>query len=254
MRILLKSFIPMCALMAFTAPATLQAADPKTDDEKTLYALGLVIGRNLEAFALTPEELEVVKQGLTDQTTGQKPKVDLEAVGPKIQELGRARSLVKAEKEKKAGQDYLAKAAAEAGAKKLPSGLIIVTQKEGAGEAPKATDEVKVHYRGTLIDGTEFDSSYKRNEPAKFPLNGVIKGWTEGIQLMKPGGKAKLVIPSDLAYGDQGRPPKIPGGATLQFEVELLEVVKAAGEPPALIPPNPPGDKPVQRPTPPAPK
>jgi FKBP-type peptidyl-prolyl cis-trans isomerase FkpA len=96
--------------------------------------------------------------------------------------------------------------------------------KVGAGESPKTTDTVKVHYRGTLVNGTEFDSSYKRNEPAQFPLNGVIKCWTEGVQRMKVGGKSMLICPSDLAYGDQGRPPTIPGGATLLFEIELLEI------------------------------
>jgi len=141
--------------------------------------------------------------------------------------------------EKKAGAAFLEKAATEAGAKKLPSGLVFISQKEGNGAGPGPTDTVSVNYRGTLIDGTEFDSSYKRGQPASFPLDHVIKGWTEGIQLMKPGGKAKLVIPSDLAYGDQGHPPTIPGGATLQFEVELLEVVKAPPAPPAPATPPP---------------
>jgi FKBP-type peptidyl-prolyl cis-trans isomerase FkpA len=102
----------------------------------------------------------------------------------------------------------------------------------GTGASPKSTDTVKVNYRGTLTNGTEFDSSYKRNEPAQFPLNGVIPCWTEGVQKMKVGGKASLVCPSELAYGDQGR-PSIPGGATLVFEVELLEIGgAAAAEPP----------------------
>jgi FKBP-type peptidyl-prolyl cis-trans isomerase FkpA len=95
--------------------------------------------------------------------------------------------------------------------------------KVGTGESPKATDTVKVNYRGTLVNGTEFDSSYKRNEPAQFPLNGVIKCWTEGVQRMKVGGKSMLICPSDLAYGEQGR-PSIPGNATLIFEIELLEI------------------------------
>ena len=103
------------------------------------------------------------------------------------------------------------------------SGLVYTSVVEGKGASPTAADTVKVHYRGTLIDGTEFDSSYKRNQPATFPLNGVIRCWTEGVQLMKIGGKATLVCPSDLAYGDGGR-PTIPGGATLVFEIELLEI------------------------------
>jgi FKBP-type peptidyl-prolyl cis-trans isomerase len=103
--------------------------------------------------------------------------------------------------------------------------LIIKEITPGTGVAPKETDKVKVHYRGTLMDGTEFDSSYKRNEPATFPLKGVIKCWTEGLQLMKVGGKSQLVCPSDIAYGNSGRPPLIKPGAPLVFEVELLEIV-----------------------------
>ena len=117
----------------------------------------------------------------------------------------------------------MTKAAAEQGAVKTESGLIYKELRAGTGEMPKASDSVKVNYRGTLINGTEFDSSYKRNEPAEFPLRGVIRCWTEGVQKMRIGGKAQLVCPSELAYGDQGR-PGIPGGATLVFEIELLSI------------------------------
>jgi len=117
-------------------------------------------------------------------------------------------------------------AAAEPGAVKTESGLVYRELSAGTGESPKATDTVKVHYRGTLVNGAEFDSSYKRSQPAQFPLNGVVKCWTEGVQRMKVGGKSMLACPSDLAYGDQGR-PSIPGGATLIFEIELLEIVAA---------------------------
>ena len=118
---------------------------------------------------------------------------------------------------------YLDKAAAEPGAKRMPSGLVYRELKAGSGASPKAADTVKVNYRGTFIDGMEFDSSYKRNEPISFPLNGVIPCWTEGVQMMKVGGKSQLVCPSSIAYGDAGR-PGIPGGATLIFEVELLGI------------------------------
>ena len=138
--------------------------------------------------------------------------------------MARSRSAAAAEKQKAASAVYLAKCAAEPGAVKTESGMIIRELKAGDGPSPKATDTVKVHYRGRLTDGTEFDSSYKRNEPAQFPLNGVIKCWTEGVQRMKVGGKSTLVCPSDLAYGDQGR-PSIPGGATLVFDIELLDIV-----------------------------
>jgi len=122
------------------------------------------------------------------------------------------------------GQAFLDKAAAEPGATKTSSGLIYRELKPGTGASPKASDVVKVHYRGTLTDGTEFDSSYKRNVPATFPLGQVIPCWTEGVQRMKVGGMSQFVCPSSIAYGDRGSPPVIPGGATLVFEVELLGI------------------------------
>jgi FKBP-type peptidyl-prolyl cis-trans isomerase FkpA len=119
---------------------------------------------------------------------------------------------------------YREKAAAEPGAVRTSSGLIYRELTPGTGASPLPTDTVRVQYRGTLIDGTEFDSSYKRNEPTEFPLNQVVPCWTEGLQRMKAGGKSVLVCPSSIAYGDAGRPPTIPGGATLVFEIELLRV------------------------------
>jgi FKBP-type peptidyl-prolyl cis-trans isomerase FkpA len=123
-----------------------------------------------------------------------------------------------------APSNYLEKAAAEPGAVRTASGLVYRELKAGSGASPSASDVVKVHYRGTLVDGTEFDSSYKRNEPATFPLNRVIPCWTEGVQKMKVGGKSQLVCPAGIAYGDRGSPPVIPGGATLIFEIELLGI------------------------------
>ena len=194
-----------------------------TDDEKTVYALGLVMAQSLSMFNLTPAELEIVKRAVSDSASG-KPAIELSEWGPKIDAMARSRSAAAAEKQKAASAVYLAKCAAEPGAVKTESGMIIRELKAGDGPSPKATDTVKVHYRGRLTDGTEFDTSYKRNEPAQFPLNGVIKCWTEGVQRMKVGGKSTLVCPSDLAYGDQGR-PSIPGGATLVFDIELLDIV-----------------------------
>ena len=202
------------------------AADPSTDDQKTFYALGLIISQNLAPFSLTESELEFVKSGITDGVLKKQPKVELQKFGPKVNQIQQARAAAQADVEKKAGAAYLAKAAAESGAKKTESGAIVKTIKEGKGDSPKSTDTVKVHYHGTLIDGTVFDSSVKRGEPATFPLNQVIKCWTEGVQQMKVGGKSKLVCPSSLAYGDRGAPPHIKPGATLVFEVELLEIVK----------------------------
>src|SRR5436305_1917064 len=201
---------------------------PMTDDQKTIYALGLSMFDSLSQFNLSPEELDLVKQALSDAAAG-KRAVDLSTWGPKIQPLARTRATQVAARRKAESEAFLTKTAAESGAVKTDSGLVYKELQPGTGASPKATDTVKVNYRGTFIDGTEFDSSYKRNEPAQFPLNGVIRCWTEGVQKMKVGGKAKLVCPSEIAYGDGGR-PGIPGGSTLVFEIELLDVVGAAGQ------------------------
>lgn len=206
--------------------STAWAADPANDEQKTLYALGIAISQSLGPFTLNETELEFVKSGLADGVLKRPQKVDLQVFGPKIQELQQRRASALAEVEKKAGAGFLAKAAAEPGAKKTESGAIVTTIKEGKGATPKTTDTVKVHYHGTLIDGTVFDSSVKRGEPATFPLNQVIKCWTEAVQLIKVGGKSRLVCPSAIAYGDRGSPPVIKPGATLVFEVELLDIVK----------------------------
>ncbi len=198
----------------------------KTDDQKTLYALGLLISQNLSSFGLTEAETEIVKAGLTDGLLGKERQVDLQTYGPKVRALQKTRASAVAANEKEMASAYLAKAAVEKGATKTASGLILTTIKPGTGASPKATDRVKVHYHGTLTDGTVFDSSVTRGEPASFPLNGVIPCWTEGVQQMKVGGKSKLVCPSEIAYGDRGAPPLIRPGATLVFEVELLEIVK----------------------------
>jgi len=194
-----------------------------TEDEKAIYALGLSVYKSLGQFDLSPSELEIVKQALTDAAAN-KPAVDIQVYGPKLDVLARERAGKVTEREKTASAAYLTKAAAQSGAVKTDSGLVYHEDRPGTGASPKATDTVKVNYRGTLVNGTEFDSSYKRNEPAQFPLNGVIRCWTEGLQKMKVGGKATLVCPSDLAYGEQGR-PSIPGGAALIFQVELLDII-----------------------------
>jgi FKBP-type peptidyl-prolyl cis-trans isomerase FkpA/FKBP-type peptidyl-prolyl cis-trans isomerase FklB len=202
------------------------AADLATEEQKTLYALGVAISQSLGEFGLNEAELEIVRQGLADGVLKRPLKVDMQTYGPKLQQLAQARAATLAEGEKKAGAAYVAKAGAAPGAKKTASGAIVQTIKDGTGAMPAASDTVKVHYQGTLIDGTEFDSSVKRGQPAQFALNKVIKCWTEGLQQMKVGGKSKLVCPSDIAYGDRGAPPMIKPGATLVFEVELLEVIK----------------------------
>jgi FKBP-type peptidyl-prolyl cis-trans isomerase FkpA len=224
MRIAIRLCISLLLIAASTGVSN--ATDLTTDDQKTFYALGLIISQSLGPFALTESELEVVKSGMTDGVLKKTPKVDLQTYGPKVNQIQQTRAAAIAENEKRAGAAFLEKAAKESGARKTESGAIVTTIKEGKGEQPKATDTVKVHYHGTLIDGTVFDSSVKRGEPATFPLNQVIKCWTEGVQLIKVGGKSKMVCPSAIAYGDRGSPPTIKPGATLIFEVELIEIVK----------------------------
>ncbi len=223
-----RAFRWTMAFLLVAALATPAAAQElKTDEQKTLYALGLILSQNLASFSLNAADLDAVKAGLTDGILKKEPKVPLETWGPKIQGLQTARLAVAAVAEKKAGEVYLAKAAAEKGATKTASGLIVTTLKPGNGASPKASDKVKVHYQGTLTDGTVFDSSVQRGEPITLPLTGgIIKCWTEGVPMMKVGGRSRLVCPPDLAYGDHGRPPRIRPGATLVFEIELLEIVK----------------------------
>jgi FKBP-type peptidyl-prolyl cis-trans isomerase FkpA len=223
---------PAPAKPAAKAPSKNSAGAPSSDADKTLYALGLVISRNLTGFKLSAAELAVVEQGLADGVLGRTPKVDLEVYGPKLNDLAKGRLAAQAGAEKKAGAAFLDREAAQPGVKKQPSGFLFLETKAGTGATPKATDKVKVHYKGSLIDGTVFDSSIERNEPVTFPLNGVIPCWTQGVQLMKEGGSARLVCPSDLAYGDDGRPPRIKGGATLVFDVQLLSIEKDAPKPP----------------------
>lgn len=217
----------IAAMLLFVFNVTVAAGpEPKTEEQKTLYAIGLALSQNLATFNLSETELEMVKSGLSDGVLKREGKVDLQTYGPKIQVLQQTRLTAMAEGEKKTGKLYIDKAAAEKGVTKTASGMLYSSIKSGTGAAPKATDTVKVHYQGTLTNGAIFDSSVQRGEPATFPLNQVIPCWTEGLQLMKVGGKGKLVCPSDIAYGDRGRPPKIPPGATLIFEVELLDIVK----------------------------
>ena len=220
---LISSFVAVLVVAFAVAGA---AQEPKTDEQKALYTLGVVISRNLSAFNLSEAELEMVKAGLTDGVLHKELKADPQTARPQLEELQRTRMAAVADTEKKIGQAYLAKAASEPGATKTASGLVITTLKPGTGASPKATDKVKVHYHGTLVDGSVFDSSVQRGEPVTFPLNGVIRCWTEGVPLMKVGGKSRLVCPADLAYGDRGAPPRIKPGATLVFEIELLDIVK----------------------------
>jgi FKBP-type peptidyl-prolyl cis-trans isomerase FkpA len=207
------------------AKAATPAAAPgalTTDDQKTIYALGLSMAQQLSQMGISPAEYAIIKQALTDSAAG-KPALELNAWAPKFGQFAQARSAKMAAAEKAKGKAFQDAAAAEPGAVRASSGLVYRELAAGTGPSPKATDTVRAHYRGTLINGTEFDSSYKSGKPLDIGLNAVIPCWTEGMQRMKVGGKSKLVCPSGIAYGDQGR-PGIPPGATLVFEIELLGI------------------------------
>jgi len=222
--------VAIASLASLTA--CVQAAQPptpKTDDDKALYSLGVILSRNIQSFEFTDQEIAMVKAGLDDGARD-RSKIDqeaMEALVPKLQELQTQRTAAASKREKDAGTAFIAKAAAESGATRMASGLVYKQVKAGTGATPTEADTVKVHYEGRFTDGKVFDSSRKRNEPATFPLNGVIPCWTEGVQQMKVGGTAQLTCPPELAYGEEGRPPQMRGGATLVFDVELLEIVKA---------------------------
>ena len=229
-----RTFIAMaCALSAFAT----SAAD-MTEEQKTVYTLGAIIGKQLSVFDLSGEEVALVIKGLNDSATGAKLAAEGDIYGPKVQELANMRRALIAGKQAAAGKAYAEKVATEPGAVKTASGLIYISLKEGAGASPTASDTVKANYRGALIDGTEFDSSYKRGEPIDFTLTGVIKCWTEGLQKMKVGGKARLVCPPEIAYGEQGASGAIPPNATLNFDVELLAVTSAAAPPADAVAPD----------------
>jgi FKBP-type peptidyl-prolyl cis-trans isomerase FkpA len=222
----MRTFTCSLAVVLVGIAAQTSAAEPKTEDEKALYALGAAVATQISGFNLTPAELEHVKAGFSDAALEKKLAVTPTDYFPKLQEMQQQRMAAAAAVEKKAGQAYIDKAAGEKGATKTPSGIVMTTLRAGNGASPKATDTVKVHYQGTLTNGKVFDSSIARNEPAEFPLNGVIPCWTEAVQQMKVGGKSRVICPADLAYGDRGAPPDIKPGATLVFEVELLDIVQ----------------------------
>jgi len=250
-----RSYIVMIALVCLTVTSvyaaqegakndvqepqvTDQAAAPKVDTlktevEKVSYIIGTQIAGNFKAQEIEVS-LDSLMQGLKDVLEGKQLAISQEemklvytAWQQKMRAKQAAKQAMEAAKNLAAGTAFLEANKAKEGVKVLPSGLQYKVIKEGTGSTPTADDKVKTHYRGTLIDGTEFDSSYKRDLPAEFPVKGVIKGWTEALQLMKEGGKWELYIPADIAYGQRGR-PSIPPNSTLIFEIELLEIVKAA--------------------------
>ena len=220
---------PACAQEDAGAAADDEPPLAETWDQKASYALGLNIGGNLGPDDLELD-IELLLRGFKDGLEGNEA-LDSEEIDSVLSELGtkmqehtdRQRQAAMLENTAR-GTAFLAAKAKEEGVVKTESGLLYRELRAGDGDSPTADQAVTVHYRGTLMDGTQFDSSYDRDQPATFPVGGVIPGWTEAMQLMKPGAKWKLFIPADLAYGSHGSPPAIPPGATLVFEVELLEV------------------------------
>jgi FKBP-type peptidyl-prolyl cis-trans isomerase FklB len=233
---LLMRCLTISLAVAVAAPAfAADAATPTSKKDKISYSIGMDIGTSLKRRELDLNSDQLVA-GLKDALSGGKTKLTEDEVQKILtdfqQELQvKAEELSKkmAEKNKQEGEAFLAANKKKPGVKALPSGLQYKVITEGTGPMPKATDTVSTNYKGTLINGTEFDSSYKRGKPATFPVNGVIKGWTEALQLMKVGSKWELYIPSDLAYGPRGAGQIIEPNSTLVFEVELLSIGDKSG-------------------------
>jgi FKBP-type peptidyl-prolyl cis-trans isomerase FkpA len=193
-----------------------------------LYAMGANLGSKARTYGFTAKEQARIKRGFADSIAGRKLNLkgdDMEEWGERVDAMLARRTTPKVTEEKKRGAAFASSAAKEEGASTLPSGVVIKMLAEGTGPSPKAADIVRVRYEGRLNDGTVFDSTDKHGgAPAELRLDKVIPCWTQAIPHMKAGGKARIVCPSSTAYGDQGRPPQIPGGATLSFDVELLEI------------------------------
>lgn len=194
--------------------------------EKLSYALGMVIGHNLKGMGVNNLNAADFAAAVSDILTNQTAKLDDAEAQQLVNNFLQKQQEAAGKAVREDGERFLAENAKKEGVTVLPSGLQYTVIKEGTGANPVATDRVKCHYEGTLPNGTVFDSSYKRGEPAVFPLNGVIAGWTEGVQLMKEGAKYRFFIPYHLAYGERGAGQAIPPYAALVFDVELLEIVK----------------------------
>jgi FKBP-type peptidyl-prolyl cis-trans isomerase len=215
---------------AHTATSSSSAVTLKTKKDKLSYALGMNIGTNLQKQQI-PLDSSLLARGIKDSMTGAKTlltademkTVLTEAQNEMKQEM-EAKMKSEADTNKKAGEDFLAANKAKQGVMTLPSGLEYKVITQGSGAKPTTSDTVVCNYRGTLLNGTEFDSSYKRGQPATFPVSGVIKGWTEALQLMPVGSKWQLFVPADLAYGERSPAPQIPPNSTLIFEVELISI------------------------------
>jgi len=222
------SVVCAVALTGVTMSGTAsEKVELKTDQEKNGYSVGYDIGRSLQR-QLADVDAESMARGLKDAMTGVTPALPDQEIQQRFATVRQESAKKIVEKNKKDGEAFLAKNKGEKGVKTTASGLQYKVITAGKGKQPTAEDTVTVNYRGTLIDGTEFDSSYKRNQPATFPVKGVIAGWTEALPLMKEGSKWMLYIPANLAYGERGAGNMIGPNSTLIFEVELLSIGKPA--------------------------
>jgi len=200
------------------------ASGAPTEDDKIFYSIGMMAGTGIAEFEFTEDEFEWVGRGVADAALGREALANPEDYMIEIQEIYTARQARANAAEATASAEFIEREAAAEGAVRSESGMIMQVLVEGEGEQPKPTDEVKVHYHGTLRDGTVFDSSVDRGTPAQFPLDRVIPCWTEAVTQMKVGGKSRIICPASIAYGSRGM-GSIPGDAALAFEVELLEIV-----------------------------
>jgi len=198
---------------------------PSSEKDKIIYTIGQMYARRIDYLRLDKDETEMLLQGARDWMKDQKSQVDFEQGRLMVQGFIEERMASGAKIEKEKGKAYI-DAFVKKGGKLTASGLAYEIKKPGSNMKPGPSDTVEVHYHGTFIDGTVFDSSVDRKEKANFPLDVVIRGWQEGLQLIGEGGEIRLVVPSDLAYGDRGSSPKIPGGATLVFDIQLFKVSK----------------------------
>jgi FKBP-type peptidyl-prolyl cis-trans isomerase len=213
----------LCLLLV-TAPLGSGALGaPDSDEETALYAMGALQGRQLKGLLFSQRDFELFQEGMRDEFKGE-TRVDIGTQRHGIQALRQERKALATTAEKQASREYAAQAAKEKGAVVTESGLIFTSITEGLGDRPTIVDSVTVNYHGTLRDGSVFDSTVNRGRPASFALNRVIPCWSEGLQKMQVGGKAKLVCPPEIAYGDRGAGQFISPGAILTFEVELVSI------------------------------
>jgi len=215
-------------VLMLISPMAMAQGSAETDDEKTFYAIGASLSQQIQMLKpLSEREMDLILEGLRDAANGRVDSKEIAGRRTQIRNLIQARQERGLEVEKEASAIFLAAELKKPGARRTETGLIYREIVPGVGVTPNATDKVRVHYHGTLRDGTVFDSSVDRGEPSEFPLNRVIACWTEGVAMIKVGGKSQLVCPSEIAYGDRrSGSGRIPPGAALSFEVELIEIVK----------------------------